>query len=105
MKKDIFAKRKINRRILRAFFNVVQAVSLAVFIVMGTVYLVGIGQYGFGQSSIKSEIKSRVNSMTKIAGRYAALMQNKEALKTSSDRKSTGLNSSHTDISRMPTSA
>ena len=81
MKKDIFAKRKINRRILRAFFNVVQAVSLAVFIVMGTVYLVGIGQYGFGQSSIKSEIKSRVNSMTKIAGRYAALMQNKEALK------------------------
>ena len=54
MKKDIFAKRKINRRILRAFFNVVQAVSLAVFIVMGTVYLVGIGQYGFGQSSIKS---------------------------------------------------
>ena len=81
MKKDIFAKRKINRRILRAFFNVVQAVSLAVFIVMGTVYLVGIGQYGFGQSSIKGEIKSRVNGMTKIAGRYAALMQNKEALK------------------------
>lgn len=81
MKKVAFTKEKHNRRMIRAFFNVVQAVSLAVFVVMGTVFLVGIGRYGIGQNSIESAIKSRVTGMTKIAGRYASLMENKEALK------------------------
>lgn len=79
--KTLKEKRKNEKKYIGILFNVIQVISLAVFIVMGTVFFAGIGQYGSGESSIRSEIKSRMANMNKIALRYCSLRENKDILK------------------------
>ena len=74
-------KESSSKRKLTVVFNIIQAVSLSVFLVMGMILTVAAGKYGAGKSGVQSEIKSRIRSMNKGAAIYAKLVLNEDAYK------------------------
>ena len=60
-------KESSSKRKLTVVFNIIQAVSLSVFLVMGMILTVAAGKYGVGKSGVQSEIKSRIRAMNKGA--------------------------------------
>ena len=74
-------KESSSKRKLTVVFNIIQAVSLSVFLVMGMILTVAAGKYGAGKSGVQSEIKSRIRSMNKGAAIYAKLALNENAYK------------------------
>lgn len=73
--------RNDNKKSLRVVFNIIQAVSLSVFLVMGMILIVATGKYGVGTSGVKAEIKNRIQAMNKKAAEYSKLVLNKDAYK------------------------
>ena len=73
---------------------------------MGTLYLVRHGQASFGADDYDQLSKLGVQQSQRLGEYWRARgMRFDAVLMGSLDRKSTRLNSSHTDISRMPSSA
>lgn len=58
-------KESSSKRKLTVVFNIIQAVSLSVFLVMGMILTVAAGKYGAGKSGVQAEIKSRIRAMNK----------------------------------------
>lgn len=74
-------KESSSKRKLTVVFNIIQAVSLSVFLVMGMILTVAAGKYGAGKSGVQAEIKSRIRAMNKGAAIYAKLALNENAYK------------------------
>ena len=70
-----------HKKSLRVLFNIIQAVSLSVFLVMGMILTVATGKYGVGTSGVKAEIKNRIQAMNKKAAEYSKIVLNKDAYK------------------------
>ena len=72
-------KESSSKRKLTVVCNIIQAVSLSVFLVMGMILTVAAGKYGVGKSGVQAEIKSRIRAMNKGAATYAKLALNEDA--------------------------
>ena len=81
-KKIVF---KSGRKFVRYIFNVIQAVSLPVFLGMGLILLMTAGRYGAGIDGVKDEIKNRIQALDKEAKKYVTLTVSKDAYENMGD--------------------